>query len=275
MAVSSVRQFFHWQYSGALIFGFYGSALALWGLAVSTDPAIPLYWASGLLLACGLLWSLGWWWTTEFIANKTGRLFWAWNVGISCLFIAIALTLGVWLARSYHVRMSQVNTGALPDRAYMEIEQPRIIFELGKPISDDVFCRNKTPINLPAQNVSCVSRMCVIETHGHPPTRLQEEEKFKDFEASLSPALTVDAGPTLFPPEAIHGGNSLYVMNDRIQKFFADGELTLLVNALMSYRDDMGRHQEESCSWFKPTADSPDGGSWHSCEVHNGFRQKP
>jgi hypothetical protein len=61
-----LKRLFDWKYSGVMIPLFYGLGLAFWGLAVATDPYVPLFTAAALCVFLGLLWSVGWVWNQEF-----------------------------------------------------------------------------------------------------------------------------------------------------------------------------------------------------------------
>lgn len=61
-----LKPLFNWQYSGVTIPFFYGLGLAFWGLAVATDPYVPLFVTAALFVCLGFLWSVGWLWNQGF-----------------------------------------------------------------------------------------------------------------------------------------------------------------------------------------------------------------
>jgi len=60
-----LRGFFHWKYSGTLIFFFYGLAVAMIGIGVAIEPFDELFNFAYLFLAFSLIWGAGWWLTSE------------------------------------------------------------------------------------------------------------------------------------------------------------------------------------------------------------------
>jgi hypothetical protein len=60
-----LKKFFHWR-ADQLVLLFFTSGLTFWGLAIATEPIIPLFLAACFLFFCGFVWSMGWLWTHDF-----------------------------------------------------------------------------------------------------------------------------------------------------------------------------------------------------------------
>lgn len=69
----AVRGFFHWQYSGVVIPLFWGTMFAVVGLAATIDGLEFLFGWAYFFAACGFLWSVGYWLTSDVLEarNKT------------------------------------------------------------------------------------------------------------------------------------------------------------------------------------------------------------
>jgi hypothetical protein len=102
------RGFFHWQYSGVLIIAFHAFALAFWGIALATTPYEPLFGAAALCLVLGTIWSLGWWWSFEFLERRRDRraAYLAWAISISLLFVAAPALVGYLMWQSRDARIA-------------------------------------------------------------------------------------------------------------------------------------------------------------------------
>jgi hypothetical protein len=54
------------RYAAGLLTAF----LTVWGLAVATEPAVPLYCIAAVLLLVGTVFWIGTWWASQFLADK-------------------------------------------------------------------------------------------------------------------------------------------------------------------------------------------------------------
>jgi hypothetical protein len=66
--------FFHWKYSGALIFSLYGLAVAMVGIGLAVDPFHRYFILADCFFAGSLVWAIGWWLSSEPLARKKPKL---------------------------------------------------------------------------------------------------------------------------------------------------------------------------------------------------------
>lgn len=116
MPIYDWRSFFHWKFSGVFIVFFWSGAFVMLSFAPSVDSPTPLLILAYLFLLAGWVWSLGYWFTCEFLHKKNPkswkpkklkkatewqkRVYYIWGysitVLISCLFIA-SVFLSHWI----------------------------------------------------------------------------------------------------------------------------------------------------------------------------------
>jgi hypothetical protein len=66
--------FFHWRYSGALIFFFYALAIAMISIGVAVESFHKLFILAYCCFACSLIWAIGWWLTSRPLESKKPKL---------------------------------------------------------------------------------------------------------------------------------------------------------------------------------------------------------
>src|SRR2546426_1812259 len=72
--MAEVRGFFHWRYSAAFIFFFWGGVLAMIALGLSVEPFDYLFDLAIWFAIFGLVFSLGFWFTSEELERKKPKL---------------------------------------------------------------------------------------------------------------------------------------------------------------------------------------------------------
>jgi hypothetical protein len=127
----TVRQIFHWQFSGVLIPSFFGSGVAMIGLAlnITSGADIAFVMAYAFFVLCAA-WGIGYWWTSTFLEENRGK---KWTIerfnlirfGVSGVMI---LLLGLCCSATWYVQQHQ-HEGAEQQRV-----QALFVHELDKPL---------------------------------------------------------------------------------------------------------------------------------------------
>lgn len=72
--MASVRGFFHWKYSGILIFFFWGMVLALAGIGVAVEPFVYLFWLARIFALFAFVWSICFWLTSNELEGRKPKI---------------------------------------------------------------------------------------------------------------------------------------------------------------------------------------------------------
>jgi hypothetical protein len=72
-----------------------------------------------------MIWSLGWWWTSEFLKGKPirGKSYWIWGGTISVLFVGVPLIFGYWLFQSREARIAAERQPAPNTKGFMQFDR--------------------------------------------------------------------------------------------------------------------------------------------------------
>jgi hypothetical protein len=114
---------FQWH-PGAGIVAAFGFGLALWALAVATDPFVPLFIVAVITFALGFAWFLGWAWSREErTRDEKGRFqksltSWRKNLPISVVAFMAFLVLMFFMHTSYKTRWYRANHTELKVRGF-------------------------------------------------------------------------------------------------------------------------------------------------------------
>lgn len=68
--ISKLRGAFHWQYSGVLIFFFYGLAFAMISVGMAVEPFEWLFNLGYFFLFLSVVWGIGWWLASDVLEKK-------------------------------------------------------------------------------------------------------------------------------------------------------------------------------------------------------------
>jgi hypothetical protein len=119
MASEQWPKLFHWKFSGVFIFFFWGGAFTMIGLSSSVDNPHPLLMLAFLFLLAGLVWSLGYWITCDFLREKKKdinsiqyrNIFFIWQYGIAILIIAFFIAsafLAQWIGTQIEIKNTKI-----------------------------------------------------------------------------------------------------------------------------------------------------------------------
>ena len=152
--------------------------------------------------------------------------------------------------------------------AYMMVEEPKIIHDIGKPLSVSTFCRNKS--SLPAKDVTCGSQYFFVATNGGLVDKAVEDSIFDKFLMTQKEGRRPqgESGPTIAPGAASWATSFGPIYDDSLKAVLNSGQVTLLAAGLLIYADDIGVHTTESCLWIQPSIDFKEL-VWHLCHGHN------
>jgi hypothetical protein len=148
------------RYAAGLLTAF----LTVWGLAVATEPAVPLYCIAAVLLLVGTVFWIGTWWASQFLADKRpvprvstlvnsrqepvvfhpepSKTFYIWAISVTVGSILVSALTGFGLWRSFQDKEEQ-NAGFLQkERTVMRLDSTPFL-RAGSPVAADVWFVNR------------------------------------------------------------------------------------------------------------------------------------
>lgn len=245
----TLQDFFQWSYTGVWAAFLYCSGLALWGVALSTDPYVPLFKASALACGIGGLWLIGFVWTRENRVRGRGvslaaRIPWKQNTFYTILILAILLQTGLWLKTSFTQRWMTKNHTAVKVRGF-EVKT----LETGKEVEVRQFFATIGPSHIAFKVLANLWLVPTVkdDTEGN---RLDNELFNRVYGGA-------DVSAELAEPSDFKGDDSDYAIRhhseyrlteDERQRVLA-GELSIYVVGVDRYKDATGCWESTYCAF--------------------------
>jgi len=152
-------------------------------------------------------------------------------------------------------------------RAYMAFMEPVVRYETGSQMSIDVRCTTKS--EAPAQKVLCQGQFFVLPIANGGLDADSENKAYKQFEATTKP-VPEDQRTSVSQGEVAYGTSFGPTLTKELQTAWAGGGYTVLVVGVLYFRDDVGPHRNNFCTWLQPPFENMPR-VWHVCQGHSGI----
>jgi hypothetical protein len=152
-------------------------------------------------------------------------------------------------------------------KAYMDFGEPTVKYEIGSQISVNIRCTTNSEV--PAQKVSCNGQFFVLALTNGDLRAEDEDNQYKQFEANMKPA-PEDQRPTISKGNVAFGTSFGPILTEELKTRLDGGGYTFLVAGALFFKDDLGTHRINTCSWIQPPLGNPPR-VWHICRGHNGI----